>query len=107
LNGDGSREYPEELSEAASLKFLKAFEANLGAADKALRLVTLGILSHFEPLPLSGHDPVQGQTKQQKTDDAHPREESQHKSQVCAVNQTLAYKGKKVLGNRELRGCSG
>ncbi|KAH9571647.1 hypothetical protein CY35_02G105300 [Sphagnum magellanicum] len=82
LNGDGSREYPEELSEAASLKFLKAFEANLGAADKALRLVTLGILSHFEPLPLSGHDPVQGQTKQQKTDDVHPHEESQHKSQV-------------------------
>jgi U3 small nucleolar RNA-associated protein 20 len=82
LNGDGSREYPEELSETASLKFLKAFEANLGAADKALRLVTLGILSHFEPLPLSGHDPVQGQTKQQKTDDAHPHEESQHKSQV-------------------------
>ncbi|CAM6068321.1 unnamed protein product [Sphagnum tenellum] len=82
LNGDGSRVYPEELSEAASLKFLKAFEPNLGAADKALRLVTLGILSHFEPLPLSGHDAVQGQTKQQKTDDAHPREESRHKCQV-------------------------
>ncbi len=82
MNGDGSREYPEELSEAASLKFLKA---NLGAADKALRLVTLGILSHFEPLPLSGHDAVQGQTKQQKTEDAHPIDESRHKSQVCAV----------------------
>ncbi|KAG0630923.1 hypothetical protein M758_1G214100 [Ceratodon purpureus] len=60
------REYPEELSAAAALKILAIASANLGSADKMLRLATLRVLSYFEPLSGLHEDGTQNDPKRQK-----------------------------------------
>lgn len=60
------REYPPELSALSALKVFAIASANLGSPDKTLRLATLRVLSHFEPLSDLHDDGTQNDSKRQK-----------------------------------------
>lgn len=69
---DQPREYPMELNSTAGVKFLTALQTNLGSPEKALRLATVRILSHFEPLSNGAQESAQSHPKRQKHSDGRP-----------------------------------
>jgi hypothetical protein len=69
---DQPREYPTELNSTAGVKFLTALQTNLGSPEKALRLATIRILSHFEPLSNGALESAQSHPKRQKHSDGRP-----------------------------------
>jgi len=60
------REYPAELNAPAALKFLALASENLGSPEKTLRIATLRVLNHFEPLSALHKDGTQTNPKRQK-----------------------------------------
>lgn len=69
---DQPRKFPTELNSTAGVKILTALETNLGSPEKSLRLVTLRILSHFEPLSNGAQESAQSHPKRQKHSDGGP-----------------------------------
>lgn len=93
---DQPREYPTELNSVAGVKLLTALQRNLGSPDKALRLATIRILSHFEPLSNGAQDSAQSHPKRQKHSDGRPHVKglenpSQVKFSCEYMNKLLAF----------------